>query len=596
MKEQKTSSGKASKARRRKQFRKIVPNKTTRVLLAAIAVVLLLGVIVGIVSGGIAIARCIGRKASTAQTSDPQPVEAQETSVTVQETPAAEQPAPIEPESSNEAVVLLPTEEPTATEVPVQELPEETEVPATPEPVETPEPTASTDYLSGKTYRNGDTDPVILDVQARLMDLGYLDPDEPDEFFGAQTQDALINFQRHNDLTADGVLDELTYALLVYGSAKEFVMQEGDNGDDVKEVQDRLYELGYLDFGSRNGTFGEKTAAAIREFQSMNRLKVDGKVSAKTLNTLYSGDVVGNYFKSGDTDDSIVAFQKQLQKLGYLDGKYVCKGKMDDKTVSAIKLFQESNGLVRDGCLGPATMDLIRSDDAIAYAMRLGMSGSDVKDAQKRLSKLGYIRTNQVTGYYGETTAEAVKEFQKRNNLTQDGEIDAKTLEKLNSDKAKAAPNAGKTTPTPKPGKATPTPKPGKEDKRKGVEKLIEIAESKLGCKYVRGAKGPDTFDCSGFVYWCLNQAGIKQAYMTSIIWRTCSKYKRINAMGDLKRGDILVFLGESLDSGHVGIYLGDGHMIDASSSRGQVRVTENDITKSKYWQEHFLMAFRIWD
>lgn len=587
MKQRQTSSGRVRKTSLRKQFQKTVPNRAVRVLLIAVAVLLLLGVLVGIVSGGLAIARCgTGQRTSAAQT--PQPIEPQ--------TPqsVAEQPVPTDPGTSNDTVVLQQPTEPPATEIPLPELPAETEIPATPEPVETPAPTESTDYLGGKTYRTGDTNPVILDAQARLMDLGYMDPDEPTEAFGDQLHHALIGFQQHNGLTADGVLNEQTYALLIGGGAKEFVMQEGDTGDDVKEVQDRLYELGYLDYGSRNGTFGETTAAAVRSFQSTNRLKVDGKVGAKTLNTLYSGDVIGNYFKSGDSDDSIIPLQKQLQKLGYLDANYACKGKMDGKTVSAIKLFQEANGLVRDGCLGPATTDMIRSGDAIAYAMRLGMSGSDVRNAQKRLSRLGYISPNQITGYYGETTAEAVMDFQKRNNLAQDGEIGARTLEKLNSDKAKAAPNAGKKTPTPKPGKTTPTPGEA-EGKRKGVEKLIKIAEEKLGSPYVRGAKGPDAFDCSGFVYWCLNQAGIKQAYMTSIIWRTCSKYKRINAMGDLKRGDILVFRGETMESGHVGIYLGDGKMIDASSSRGQVRVTETNILKSVYWQEHFLMAYRIW-
>ena len=56
------------------------------------------------------------------------------------------------------------------------------------------------------------------------------------------------------------------------------------------------------------------------------------------------------------------------------------------------------------------------------------------------------------------------------------------------------------------------------------------------------------------------------------------------------------MFKCESMATGQVGIYLGDGKMIDASSSRGQVRITENNILKSKYWQSHFLMAYRIWD
>ena len=248
----------------------------------------------------------------------------------------------------------------------------------------------------------------------------------------------------------------------------------------------------------------------------------------------------------------------------------------------------------------PATMEQIDSKNAVAYAMRLGMSGSKIRTAQQRLVKLGYLRSSQITGYYGETTVDAVKSFQKRNGLSQSGEINAKTQEKMNSDKAKAAQTASvKKTPTPKPGtKKTPTPKPTAKTtpKPSGVEKFISIAETKVGCKYVRGAKGPNQFDCSGFVFWCMNQAGVKQSYMTSIMWRTCTKYKRINSMSSIKRGDVLVFKGSSMATGHVGIYLGNGKMIDASSSRGQVRITDNNILNSKYWQSHFLMAYRIWD
>ena len=590
MEQKETSSGKVLFESLRSQFKAIIPQKPLRVLITAAVIVLFLGVLVGIVSGSLAIARCgTGRQA-----------------VAVEAEPSANpQPARPDPGFSNDTVAVQHP-----TEAPQTEIPPVTPEPVsdTPEPVsDTPEPGEETNYLNGRMLKKGDNDELILHVQSMLMDLGYMDPDEPTDYFGNQTYDALITFQRHNNLLPDGIVGEATYALLAGGQAHEYIMQEGDEGDDVKEVQDRLYELGYLDKNSRTATFGEKTAAAVRSFQSANKLKVDGKVGDKTLNALYSSDVVGNSYKSGDTDELIVPYQKRLQKLGYLDSNYVCTGRMDGKTVSAIKTFQEANGLVRDGCLGPATMEQLDSKDAVHYAMRLGMSGSGIRAAQQKLYKLGYIRASQVTGYYGETTAEAVKTFQKRNGLTQSGEINAKTLEKLNSEKAKAAQTPTvKKTPTPKPdAKKTPTPKPGSTGsgssssaptKLKGVEKLIKIAESKLGCKYVRGAKGPNSFDCSGFVYWCLNQAGVRQSYMTSIIWRSCSKYKRINSMSALKRGDILVFRGESMSTGHVGIYLGDGKMIDASSSQGQVRITSSSILKSTYWQTRFLMAYRIWD
>ena len=138
--------------------------------------------------------------------------------------------------------------------------------------------------------------------------------------------------------------------------------------------------------------------------------------------------------------------------------------------------------------------------------------------------------------------------------------------------------------------KPTATVSPAK----RGVEKLIAIAQSKLGCPYVGGAKGPNKFDCSGFVYWCMKQAGFSGGYMTSIGWRSTSRFPRINSMSQIQRGDILVFKGSSMATGHVGIYLGGGRMIDASSGAGQVRIT-NSVLSGSYWKQHFLMAYRIY-
>ncbi len=581
--------------------------KPLRALTVTAVAVLSAFLIFGIVSVCIA----LSRRSAVLEKNTPEPFAALSAQPTLAPT---QKPAPVTPALTPENDTVV-RDTPKPTETPVETpVAAPTEVPInTPEPTETPEPTPTpyvdtglepygpddpiikVSLLDGEEFRLGDTDEILFDVQSILMDLGYMESDEPNDYFGQQTYDALVTFQRHNGLPADGVLEETTYARLIGSDAKEYVMQEGDKGDDVKEVQDRLYELGYLDSDSRSASFGERTASAVRAFQSANRLKVDGMVGAKTMNALYSGDVVGNYYKSGDSDESIIPYQKRLQKLGYLDGEYDCTGKMDDDTVSAIKAFQEANGLVRDGCLGPATTELLNTKNAVAYAIRIGMSGPEVKAAQQRLYELNYLRESQVTGYYGESTRDAVKSFQKRNSLSQNGEIDAKTLDRLNSIKAKAASApATKKPKTAQPGKPTHTPMPDAGNV-KGVEKFIRFAESKLGCKYVRGAKGPDQFDCSGFVYWCLNQAGVKQSYMTSVAWRSCSKYKRINYMEDLKRGDVLVFKGINMSRGHVGIYLGDGLMIDASSSLGVIRITEESVLTSKYWREHFLMGYRIW-
>ena len=89
-------------------------------------------------------------------------------------------------------------------------------------------------------------------------------------------------------------------------------------------------------------------------------------------------------------------------------------------------------------------------------------------------------------------------------------------------------------------------------------------------------------FDCSGFVYWCLNQVGVNQSYMTSYTWRSCTKYTRITNLSDLKRGDIIVYYG------HVAIALGNGYQIDASSHYG--KIVERKLTTGL----GFICAYRV--
>ncbi len=504
------------------------------------------------------------------------------------------------------------------------------------EPTAAPSPSPIPEPLQDQVLKKGDDSPTVAVVQTRLMELGYMDSDEPTEHFGGITEAALVRFQRHNELKADGQLGESTWALLMNEGVAMCVMQDGDEGDDVEGVQTRLYELGYLSKNFITGSYGEKTAAAVSDFQKANNIETSGMVGHDTMEALYSDEVVGNFFSKGETDPTIATYQERLKALGYLAASYKAKGKMDEATITAIRKFQESNDLTPDGCLGPTTMAAMDSKGAKAYTLSLGMKGNEVKAVQKRLKALGYLTSNaQVSGYYGEATEDAVEEFQRRNGLSDDGTVGPKTLEKLNSSSAKKAKGTPKPTAKPKTTakpKATPktttkngkkvTVKPTAKPKttakatskvtkkatakatakptantanKKGVEKLIAIAQSKIGCPYRGGAKGPDRFDCSGFVYWCMKQAGFSGGYMTSIGWRSTKRYTRINSMSSIKRGDILVFKGTSMATGHVGIYLGGGKMIDASSGAGQVRIT-NSVLSGTYWKQHFLMAYRIYD
>ena len=450
--------------------------------------------------------------------------------------------------------------------------------------------------------KSGDDGEIIAAIQARLMELGYMDSDEPTMHFGPLTQSALKSFQRHNGLGDDGICGQSTYEALMQEDAKHYVMQLGDSGPDVEGVQQRLYELGYLDNKANiQGVFGDKTETAAKEFQKKNDLTADGKVGAKTLEMLYGEDVVGNAFRLGDENRVILDCQTALKKLGYITFKP--DGVMGRATVSAIKAFQQANGLTRDGALGPVTRDMILSGKAQEMVLQLGDYGTDVKNMQTRLAKLNYLSSANATGYFGEITEDAVRAFQKRAGLTADGKVGGVTLTMMNSSSAKKAASAPSTKKETKSsgssssgsssGSSSSGSSSGISDKS-GVEKLVALAESKIGSKYVRGAKGPSSFDCSGFVYWCLKNAGVSTSYMTSIMWRSTSRFSRFTDMGSIQRGDILVFSGESDSSGHVGIYLGGGKMVDASSSEGEVRQSSSVLSSGGYWTRHFICAYHV--
>ena len=208
----------------------------------------------------------------------------------------------------------------------------------------------------------------------------------------------------------------------------------------------------------------------------------------------------------------------------------------------------------------------------------LGEQGDSVTRVQQLLSKYGYLNSANVTGYYGEVTEQAVKNFQSRNGLSADGQVGVQTMAKLTGDHVKR-PAAGSTG-----GSSGGSSSAPKAPSGSGVSALISAASSKIGSPYVWGAKGPNSFDCSGFVYWCLNQAGVRQSYMTSSGWRNAGRYTKITNFNDIQAGDIVVV------NGHVGIAAGGGTVIDASSSNG--RVVHRSL--SQWWRSNFICAWRI--
>ncbi|MBR2570603.1 MAG: SH3 domain-containing protein [Clostridia bacterium] len=163
-------------------------------------------------------------------------------------------------------------------------------------------------------------------------------------------------------------------------------------------------------------------------------------------------------------------------------------------------------------------------------------------------------------------------------------------------EKETPAPKAtDKPTPTPKP---TSTPKPAKTASPPApdssrADRVVAAALAQLGKPYVYGSTGTRSFDCSGLTYYSYRQVGITLPHSAYSVGYG-GKGTKITSVSGLKKGDVLCFNtisdGDLCD--HVGIYIGGGQFVHASSGKGRVIVSS--VTSGYYagvfsWAKRYL-------
>lgn len=275
-----------------------------------------------------------------------------------------------------------------------------------------------------------------------------------------------------------------------------------------------------------------------------------------------------SWIARGQHSEDVIRLQSRLMELGYLDidepTDYFGKN-----TQYAVKLFQRQSGLQEDGIVGEQTLAQIESKEALKYVMKEGMEGDDITAFQRQLEELGYLERKQITGYYGTDTVNAVTKFQHRNHLSEDGKAGELTMEAINSPDARVSYTKEKAIEEAKK-KAEKAAKKAKPSSR--IDQLISVASKQIGKPYVLGAEGPSSFDCSGLVYYCLRSVNVYTRRLNAAGLSRTSSWKKIESMSSMKRGDLIFFKSDdSSRVGHVGIYIGSGMMIDASSANGKI-------------------------
>lgn len=247
-------------------------------------------------------------------------------------------------------------------------------------------------------------------------------------------------------------------------------LKTGSSGSDVKRLQQRLKDLGYLS-GSVDGKFGAATETAVRDFQAANGLSVDGKAGTRTIEKLYSssakkktastptakpssGSSSGSsssssgssstsssytngktdiYLRLGSSGNQVKILQNRLIVLGYLSG--TADGEFAETTEAAVIAFQKRNSIYDDGVAGPTTLTKLYSSSAKKASsvvghlgsLKEGVNGSAVRSLQQNLKTLGYY-TGSVDGDYGSGTTAAVMAFQQSSGLKADGIAGKATL------------------------------------------------------------------------------------------------------------------------------------------------------------------------
>ena len=218
-------------------------------------------------------------------------------------------------------------------------------------------------------------------------------------------------------------------------------LEKGSTGSDVKDLQTKLKKLGYYD-AYVDGDYGDTTVAAVKAFQKKYNLTADGIAGKETLKKLDSAyknadsDKDDDSLRMGDSGSAVKDLQTKLKKLGYYDG--TVDSTFGSGTYTAVRAFQKKYNLTADGVAGSETLKKLDSayknadSDKDDDSLRMGDSGSAVKDLQTKLKKLGYY-DGTVDSTFGSGTYTAVRAFQKKYNLTADGVAGSETLKKLDS-------------------------------------------------------------------------------------------------------------------------------------------------------------------
>ena len=177
----------------------------------------------------------------------------------------------------------------------------------------------------------------VRELQETLRQKGFFSASGTD-YFGPRTRDAVISFQQSVGLQATGTVDSQTWQALRGSQVDSRSLSVGDSGDQVRRLQERLLQRGYLT-GTPNGYFDESTRVAVLNFQRDYQLSQSGNADANTLAALGLSNSSGHYVVVVPIEnDRTLAEVQRTVPSAYADknklGRFVNAGVFSDRSIA----------------------------------------------------------------------------------------------------------------------------------------------------------------------------------------------------------------------------------------------------------------------
>ena len=176
-------------------------------------------------------------------------------------------------------------------------------------------------------------------------------------YLAPRTRDAYQEYRTESEATPTPTADNANMMAVTLDpnatpTAPMLIHKLDTQCDEVKKLQERLYQLGYYT-GEIDGQYGQGTAQAVIAFQTQHGIAGDGLAGEETRNLLYSDRAemfrptptpteTPSVLTMGDRNDAVKALQARLKELGYLDGS--ADGDFGGATKAAVVWFQTQNG------------------------------------------------------------------------------------------------------------------------------------------------------------------------------------------------------------------------------------------------------------